>query len=198
MGAAERKIRERAERAHRIVAAARQIAERDGWDAVTIRRLADEIEYSQPVLYAHFDNRDAIIAAVAVEGFAELAVVLREAADGACAPHEALSRVATAYLAFALRCPALYAAMFTLPTRLRFAVSGTPAQARSAFGVLAAVVGPFHRDVDLVTETLWAALHGLAELERSGRIRAGMRDDRIALMVAMLTGSGDEPEAGRR
>ena len=39
---------------------------------MTIRRLADEIEYSQPVLYSHFENRDAIVAAVAVEGFLEL------------------------------------------------------------------------------------------------------------------------------
>jgi len=82
LGIAERKGRERSEREHRIVAAARVIAEREGWDAVTIRRLADEIEYSQPVLYSHFANRDAIVAAVAVEGFKELTVAFREAASG--------------------------------------------------------------------------------------------------------------------
>ena len=58
MGIAERKGKERAERESRIVAAARVIAEREGWDAVTIRRLAEEIEYSQPVLYSHFENRE--------------------------------------------------------------------------------------------------------------------------------------------
>lgn len=190
MGAAERKLRHRAEREQRIVAAARQIAERDGWDAVTIRRLADEIEYSQPVLYSHFENRDAIVAAVAVEGFSELAAALGSAAEGAGAPREALRRVAAAYLTFASHCPALYAAMFILPTSLRFAVSGTPPQARAAFGALAAVVAPFHSEVDLVTETLWAALHGLVELERSGRIRASKREERIALVVSLLVGSG--------
>jgi AcrR family transcriptional regulator len=51
---------DRAEREYRIVSAARIIAEREGWDAVTIRRLASEIEYSQPVLYSHFEHRDAI------------------------------------------------------------------------------------------------------------------------------------------
>src|SRR5215831_12249345 len=80
LGIAERKGRQRVEREHRIIAAARVIAEREGWDAVTIRRLADEIEYSQPVLYSHFENRDAIVAAVAVEGFREITVALREAA----------------------------------------------------------------------------------------------------------------------
>ncbi|RFB78278.1 TetR/AcrR family transcriptional regulator [Methylovirgula sp. 4M-Z18] len=189
MGIAERKGRERAEREYRIVAAARLIAEREGWDAVTIRRLAEEIEYSQPVLYSHFKNRDAIVAAVAVEGFQELTGALREAASGSTGRRNALKNVAMAYLAFAFRHPALYAAMFILPTNLRFAESGTRPELRAAFAALAAVVAPFCVDVDDVTETFWAALHGLAELERSGRIRPGMRDERIALVVRTICSS---------
>ena len=94
MGIAERKSRERADREDRIVAAARGIAESEGWEAVTIRRLAKEIEYSQPVLYSHFENRDAIVAAVAVEGFEELTAVLRAAVDGANSRRDALRDVA--------------------------------------------------------------------------------------------------------
>ena len=82
MSIAERKGRQRAERESRIVAAARVIAEREGWNAVTIRRLAEEIEYSQPVLYSHFEDRNAIVTAVAVEGFQAFTVALREAARG--------------------------------------------------------------------------------------------------------------------
>ena len=190
MGIAERKGRERAEREHRIVAAARVIAEREGWDAVTIRRLADEIEYSQPVLYSHFENRDAIVAAVAVEGFQEFTVVLREAASRSTGRRNALKNVAMAYLAFALSRPALYEAMFILPTDLRFAEAGTRPELRAAFEALAAVVTPFCVDVDDVTETFWAALHGLAELERSGRIRPSMRGERIALVVRAIVASG--------
>ena len=107
MGIAERKDRQRAERERRIVAVARVIAEREGWNAVTIRRLADEIEHSQPVLYSHFENRDAIVAAVALEGFRDITVALREAARGSTG-RNAIKNVATAYLAFALRNPALY------------------------------------------------------------------------------------------
>src|SRR5262245_17733200 len=112
LGIAERKGRERAEREDRIVAAARVIAEHEGWDAVTIRRLAKEIEYSQPVLYSHFENRDAIVAAVAVEGFKELTAVLREAAGEATGRRDILRNVSSAYFAFALSRPALYEAMF--------------------------------------------------------------------------------------
>jgi len=186
MGIAERKERERAEREHRIVAAARTIAEREGWSAVTIRRLADQIQYSQPVLYSHFANREAIVAAVAVEGFREITARLLEAASRATGPRDAVENVAKAYLAFALGHPALYEAMFVLPTDLRFAEAGTRPELNAAYEALAAVVTPFCVEVAVVTEAFWAALHGLAELERSGRIRPGARSERIGLVVGVV------------
>jgi AcrR family transcriptional regulator len=198
LGIAERKGRERAEREHRIVAAARVIAEREGWDAVTIRRLAKEIEYSQPVLYSHFENRDAIVAAVAVEGFQEITEALREAAGGSTG-RNALKNAAMAYLDFALRHPALYEAMFILPTDLRFAEAETRPELQAAFEALAAVVTPFCVDVEVVTETFWAALHGLAALERSGRIRPSTRGERIACVVRAIIVSGNRwPARGSR
>ena len=171
------------------------IAEREGWDAVTIRRLAEEIEYSQPVLYSHFENRDAIVAAVALEGFQELSVAVREAASGSTGRRNALKNVALAYLAFALRNPSLYAAMFILPTNLRFGEAETRPELRAGFEAIAAVVSPFCADVEVVTETFWAALHGLAELERSGRVRPGKRDERIALVVRAIVVSGKSASA---
>ena len=195
MGIAERKGRERVEREQRIVAAARVIAEREGWSAVTIRRLADEIEYSQPVLYSHFANKDAIVAAVAIDGFKDITVALRDAASKVTGRRNALENVATAYLVFGLRRPALYEAMFVLPTNLRFAEAETRPELQAAFEALAAVVSPFCADVAVATETFWAALHGLAELERSGRIRPAARDERIARVVGAIAGSGRKPAA---
>jgi AcrR family transcriptional regulator len=184
MGIADRRGRDRAEREHRIIAAARTIAEREGWDAVTIRRLADEIEYSQPVLYTHFENKDAIVAAVAVGGFIEITATLEKAARAK--GRNAVENVAMAYLAFALRHPALYQAMFVLPTNLRFADARTRPELRAAFGALAAAVAPYCADVPLMTETFWATLHGLAELERSGRIRPSARSERIGSVVRAI------------
>jgi AcrR family transcriptional regulator len=196
---AERKVRDRAEREQRIVAAARVIAEGEGWDAVTIRRLAMEIEYSQPVLYSHFENKNAIVAAVAVEGFKEITVALQDAASGSTGKRNALKTVATAYIAFALSRPALYEAMFILPTDLLFAKSETRPELRAAFRALAAVVTPFcvDVDVDVVTETFWAALHGFAELERSGRIRSSARSDRITLLVRAMVVAADDDRPKR-
>src|SRR3954452_23501084 len=109
----ERRERERTQRERLIVTTARDLAEAEGWDAVTTRRLAEQIEYSQPVLYSHFKGKDAIMAAVAVEGFAELAAELRAARTGAPGPQAALAAAAGAYAHFAETRPVLYEAMFT-------------------------------------------------------------------------------------
>jgi len=186
MGISERKERERIQREQRIIAAARTLSEQDGWPSVTVRRLAQEIEYSQPVLYAHFENRDAIVGAVALEGFGELAPALRACVPTDAAPEEAIQAVATAYLGFAFERPALYEAMFVLPTGLRFAKSDTPQVLRDTFGAMMAVVRPFSADPEIATETFWAALHGLAELERHGRIRAAFREERLGRLVQMI------------
>lgn len=174
------------------MAAARRIAESEGWSAVTIRRLADEIEYSQPVLYAHFRNRDAIVVAIAIEGFGELATVLQRAANESADRPAALAAVAMAYLAFAHQHPALYEAMFTLPTGLRFAEPDTEPELKEAFAMLLAVVAPARTDAEVATETFWAALHGLAELERSHRIRHSARAERVALVVRGLLACGSQ------
>jgi AcrR family transcriptional regulator len=78
----ERRERERAQRRQVIVTAARELAEAEGWESVTTRRLAECIEYSQPVLYSHFEGKDAIVSAVAFEGFGELPPYCTTSAKG--------------------------------------------------------------------------------------------------------------------
>ena len=187
MGVVERKARERSERRWRIVRCAREVAEREGWDFVTIRRLADEIEYSQPVLYSHFENRDAIIRAVALQGFREIAETLRKARRLSHNPKSALARVAEAYLGFAAKHAALYEAMFTLPTGLRFAEDDAEPELRAGFALLEEVVAPYFSETDTAAEFLWAALHGLAELDRSRRTRKSHMKQRIALLIDAIT-----------
>ncbi|MBE7211195.1 MAG: TetR/AcrR family transcriptional regulator [Gluconacetobacter diazotrophicus] len=188
MGIAERKTRQRTEREARITAAARLVADAEGWPAVTIRRLAEEIEHSQPVLYSHFANREAIVGAVAVDGFRELATVLRHAAGTAVDRRGAVENVAVSYLAFAREHPALYEAMFTLPNGLRYADAETRPELKEAFAALVAVAGAGDGGGASPTEVFWASLHGLAELERSGRIKPEARGERVALVVRGVLG----------
>ena len=121
-----RRARDLAQRRSLIISTARSLAESEGWDAVTTRRLADIIEYSQPVLYKHFDGKDDIVRAVAIEGFTELAAALHEAGKAATTPVTAVRALAESYIGFATANPSLYEPMFSMPVGLAFAQPDSP------------------------------------------------------------------------
>jgi AcrR family transcriptional regulator len=177
----DRRQRERAARRQLILTTARKVAEAEGWDAVTTRRLSTEIEYSQPVLYKHFAGMEQIADAIAIDGFGELADAIRAARSDA----DPLSRIARAYLDFARDHPAVYDAMFTRATALQFAAQDTPPELKAAFAELRETVELVagEVDTDTLTEVFFAALHGLVTLSRAGRLRAGYDADRVDLLV---------------
>ncbi len=187
MAIEDRQLRDRATRRRLITATARVLAEREGWDAVTTRRLSTEIEYSQPVIYKHFASMEDLVEAIALEGFGELAQALGDARHHA-APDEAVAAVARAYSTYATENPALYDAMFTRATQLRFGTEDTAAPLSTAYAELHAAVATIagERDVDTLTEVLWAALHGLTTLGRNDRLRPGHDNERIDLLVAQF------------
>ncbi|MEW2569159.1 TetR/AcrR family transcriptional regulator [Streptomyces sp. NPDC047070] len=189
MSVQERKERERAARERLIVATARELAEQQGWDAVTTRRLAERIEYSQPVLYSHFRGKREIIGAVSLEGATELAAAVRAAAGAADGLRERVTALARAYLDFAARNPAVYDALFQLDGGLAFAREDTPEPLKDAFAALLESLGEVAGDdvhPGLFTEVFWAALHGLATLTRVGRLPAAEAERRMQLLVDRL------------
>lgn len=158
---------------------------------MTIRRLADRIEYSQPVLYGHFAGRDEIVSAVAMEGFAEMASALAKA-DG-------IAEVGRAYVDFASQNPTLYDAMFTQTIDLLFGQEGTPQLLKDCFLAIRRAVEPLagERDPETLTEVFWSALHGQVMLDQTGRLRSGLTDVRVDLLITEFTrGRGARP-AGR-
>jgi len=178
-----RRERAREERRDLIVRAARELAEAEGWEAVTTRRLAEAVDYSQPVLYGHFKNMDAIATAVALEGIEELGALLRAARQS-----EGLRGLAEAYLRFAEEHPAVYEAMFVRPTDLVFGDEDSPAVLKTTFGEILAVVEPYvDGDAETLTEVFWSSLHGLATLSNGSRLRPTHQRERIDTLVAAIT-----------
>lgn len=189
MSVRSRKQRERSEREHLIVATARELAEEDGWEAVTTRRLAERIEYSQPVLYSHFRGKREIIGAVALEGATEMAAAVRAATSAADGPRERVMALARTYLDFAERNPAVYDALFQLDGGLAYADEDTPEPLKDAFAAMLESLG----DVagggvppGLFTEVFWASLHGLVTLGRAGRLLPEDAARRTELLVDRL------------
>ncbi|MCQ1581884.1 TetR/AcrR family transcriptional regulator [Streptomyces parvus] len=189
MSVQERKERERANRERLIVATARELAEQQGWDAVTTRRLAERIEYSQPVLYSHFRGKREIIGAVALEGATEMAAALRAATSAVDGHHARVAALAHAYLEFAERNPAVYDALFQLDGGLAFAREDTPEPLKDAFAALLETLGEVAGEgvhPALFTELFWSALHGLATLTRAGRVLPEGAGERLDLLVERL------------
>ena len=171
-------------RREQITALARDVAEAEGWAAVTMRRLSGDLGVTQPVLYSAFAGRQALIDAVALDGFATLTAALE------AAPATPLARM-QAYLDFAAAHPNIYEAMFSMPSELRFAEDAHQPLTR-AFTAIRDAFPPHDQDEDsdagdVRAEVAWATLHGLATLQASGRLPAERAQARLEAAHRMLT-----------
>jgi AcrR family transcriptional regulator len=188
---AERKLRDKQARRAQIISAARRMAELEGWSNVTVRRLADEISYSQPVLYAHFESRQGILDAVAIEGFQELGLAM-EKARKVVKRGNTVESVAAAYLEFAASSPALYEVMFSLSLSVPFDDAATPPELRFAFSQFLELFQGQSSKSEVISELFWASLHGIAELTRTKRFKPGRQKERVRALVERFTFPGDE------
>lgn len=173
-----------------IISAARRIAEVEGWPSVTVRRLSDEISYSQPVLYAHFGSRDGILAAVAIEGFREIGAAMEKARKRPRRGNPVES-VAAAYLEFAASSPAMYEVMFSLNLSVPFGAPATPPELRFAFSQLLELFQEHGAKPEVKTELFWASLHGIAELTRTKRFPRIRQKQRLKMLVELFNSSSE-------
>jgi AcrR family transcriptional regulator len=183
---AERKLRDRQARRAQIISAARRIAELEGWPHVTVRRLSEEIAYSQPVLYAHFESRERILDAVAIEGFQEIGLALERARKRARSGRT-VEAVAAAYLEFAASSPALFEVMFLHSLSVPFDDPATPPELRFAFAQLRELFQGQGSKSEILSELFWASLHGMAELTRTRRFPPSRQKERVKVLVELFT-----------
>ncbi|MFF7755200.1 TetR/AcrR family transcriptional regulator [Streptomyces sp. NPDC007971] len=168
--------------------AARELLEQDGGAALSLRAVARRAGVSPTAPYRHFADRDALVSAVAAEGYRELAQKLLAAHPAPASPDD-MALVAVAYVAFALEHPALFRAMFSEPcdpgsderVAATAAISGyVDSLARRAFpGVTS----------DALPTAVWALVHGLAVLHLDGKLDASSPDavaDRVGAAVRAL------------
>src|ERR1700687_1188275 len=183
---AERKLRDKQARRAQIISAARRSREPQRWSNVTVRRLSDEISYSQPVLYAHFGSREGILAAVAIEGFQEMGLAL-EKARKRVKRGNTVEAVAATYLEFAASSPALYEVMFSLSLSVPFGEAATPPELRFAFSQLLELFQGQSSKSEAISELFWASLHGIAELSRTKRFPRSRQKERVRRLVQLFS-----------
>jgi AcrR family transcriptional regulator len=189
-----RRERERLQMRGRLLDAARQIASAEGWQAVTIRRIADRLEYSSPILYQHFSGKDALLWELVREGFRELAERLRGVASDPA--DTMLATVARTYWDFAFAEPEVYQLMHGF-AGVPFGTAETPQEAREAFRAcqeallhVASAQGRTLADPDGAVDTLWSYMHGFVSLTMSRRIAGDWeraRDLMLRTLPSLLT-----------
>jgi len=114
MGILERKERQKKEVRDSILQAAWQLVNEEGWQSLSIRKIADAIEYSVPVVYDHFENKEAILFEFTKQGFRLLGDKLTEAKEKHTVPSLQLEAIAYAYWDFAFENKEYYQVMFGL------------------------------------------------------------------------------------
>ena len=186
MSAKDRRENEVIQMRQAILKAACDIAAESGWREVTIRKVAEKVEYSPAALYEYFASKEAILLAVMREGFRLLTQDMRAVPEVGDAV-ERLVAVAKSYWDFAFRHPELYQVMHGLDG-VSFGTAETPQEAKDGFVALRDAVRAVFpgdsasgRDLFDEVDTFWATLHGLVSLTMAGRIKGGR--ERAATLV---------------
>lgn len=112
MASKDRILRQKEETRTNILEAAYAIVKEEGWQGLSMRKIADKIEYTAPIIYEYFSNKEAILNELTGKGFIKLAKELQEARDKFEKPEEQLEAMWMAYWDFAFTDTEMYQVMF--------------------------------------------------------------------------------------
>jgi len=165
-----------------ILSATREIAAEEGWQAVTTRKVAERIEYSQPTIYEYFENKEGMILALLRSGYQQLVTVMQEAFASTDDPEARLLAMTEAYWDFAFRSPELFQVMHGLAgiSFGRYGHPDTPVEVKQSFGLAreameqwAQARGVERADITDLVEARRSLLHGFITLALARRIAGG-------------------------
>jgi len=172
MGIAERRARQKTSLRRDILDAARQMFAEDGYDRVSMRRLAERIEYSPTAIYLHFEDKDDLFKAVCDETFAKLVARLeKQRRQLSGDPLACLKAGLREYIAFGLKHPEHYIVTLMQRAREESVKDFDGSAGQEAFGYLrqsvadcvaARLLRPLHPEV--AAQVLWMSIHGLVSL----------------------------------
>jgi AcrR family transcriptional regulator len=171
MGIVDRKIRHKEEIRASILEAAWQMVITEGWQYLSIRKIADAIEYSIPVIYSHFENKDSILLEFTKEGFEKLSEALIAAKEQHDDPTERLKQIGHAYWDFAFNHKEYYQLMFGLGIPACETVNQIPEMKNMTTVLIGSIKDTIatgsNTDVDyfLKFHTYWSILHGLVSIQ---------------------------------
>ena len=176
MASKDRILRLKEETRINILDASLQIVKEEGWQALSMRKIADVIEYTAPIIYEYFSNKEAILLELNRKGFLILAKDLREAKSKHRLPAKQLEAMWEAYWTFAFANKELYQGMFGVTTNCACEMVNNLPEADLPWDIITEVIGELMGITDMESEvictkyyTLWSVVHGLVSINLLSR-----------------------------
>jgi len=176
MASKDRILRLKEETRCNILEAALQIVKEEGWQALSMRKIADVIEYTAPIIYEYFSNKDAILVELTRQGYLKLSRELVEARDRHRLPAKQLEDMWLTYWNFAFANKELYQGMFGVATSCSCEMVNKLSEAEKPYELFSAVIGELMNIDDLEGDvictkyyTFWSVVHGLVSINLLSR-----------------------------
>jgi len=172
MGSKERILRQKEETRTNILKAAREIVKEEGWQGLSMRKIADKIEYTAPIIYEYFSNKEAILQELTCKGFMMLAKDLAEVKKKYSTPAEQLEGMWMAYWDFAHKSKEMYQLMYGV--QMTCCAKSTP-ESDGPYDliseVIAELMGTENPDEEVIMQkyfTFFSVIHGLISINMIG------------------------------
>jgi AcrR family transcriptional regulator len=196
MSIKDRREREKKQLRENILGAAQKIINKEGFKALSMRKLAEQIEYSPGAIYLHFQNRNQIAQELALAGYGQLFEELM-AASQPKGLADRVKNVGLAYVSFGLKHPETYRLIFMGDAEYMEAVFTNPTPdhpAGKCYQILTdiaeALKNQGHYTGKLtpneIADTIWAALHGIVSLKLGCEGLRTPAEDLTRIMMTML------------
>lgn len=165
MASKDRILRQKEETRNNILGAAYDIVKEDGWNGLSMRKIADRIEYTAPIIYEYFSNKEAILSELTGKGFIKLSKELEKARAKFEKPEDQLEAMWMAYWDFAFTDTEMYQVMFGVQmTCCSERCSAAEAPYRLFTEVIAEIMKNSNPTEDIIKQkyfTFFSVIHGL-------------------------------------
>ena len=174
MGITERRLKEKEKVRTAILTTAWQMVKEEGWQSLSIRKIADAIEYSVPVIYDHFESKEAILVEFGNEGLRLLTKKIQQAKEKFTDPVDQLKAMADAYWNFALKNKEYYQLMYGVGMACCEGKKYLDDKERFDYFVMESIKEAISKskepgaNVCLKYHTFWSILHGLVSIKIMG------------------------------
>ncbi|HEY8928563.1 MAG TPA: TetR/AcrR family transcriptional regulator [Mucilaginibacter sp.] len=199
MASKDRILRLKEETRCNILEAALQIVKEEGWQALSMRKIADMIEYTAPIIYEYFSNKDAILLELTRQGYLKLSRELKEARDRHHKPEKQLEDMWLTYWNFAFANKELYQGMFGVTTNCSCELVNSLIEVDAPYDLFSEVIGKIMNVEDLESDvictkyyTFWSVVHGLVSINllsrgSSDEINRQVLKDAISSIIRTMT-----------